>query len=53
MRNRHRCLWSLTWVLALLLVAACGGLIDHLVAEVDGYAEQIISGEITVPATTE
>jgi len=29
-----------------------GGLIDHIVGEVDAYAEQIISGDITVPATT-
>lgn len=29
-----------------------GGLIDHIVGEVDVYAEQIISGEIVVPSTT-
>ncbi len=29
-----------------------GGLIDHIVDEVDAYAAQIISGEITVPSTT-
>ncbi len=29
-----------------------GGLIDHIVGEVDAYADQIMSGEIAVPTTT-
>ncbi len=29
-----------------------GGMIDHIVDEVNGYADRIISGEIAVPSTT-